>query len=149
MPMQNERMLVHDGVALVLGGTALIQMSFTLIQQVLRFFSELEGIGTMLTVPAVQNLGVQHAAVVAPRIKEMSRSDIFLRQVVGPLMTGDEHDLFYKFIKMNPSILYVIESEDAYEYIINCHERLYRMGVVEWYGVELITFQFQGDSKIW
>lgn len=37
---------------------------------------------------------------------------------------------------MKPHIFYGTEFENAYKFIINYHERLYKMGVVERYKVE-------------
>ncbi|KAF3657744.1 putative pre-mRNA-processing factor 6-like [Capsicum annuum] len=67
----------------------------------------------------------------------------------GLVMIGYEHDLFFKFIKMKPLIFHSTKFEDAYKLIIDCHEKLHNMGVVERYGMELVTFLFQGDAKIW
>ncbi|XP_059301842.1 uncharacterized protein LOC132053752 [Lycium ferocissimum] len=64
-------------------------------------------------------------------------------------MTGEEHDLFWRFTKMKPPIFYGTESEEAYEFIIDCHARLHKIGVVDKYGMEFVTFQFLGDAKLW
>lgn len=63
-------------------------------------------------------------------------------------MTGDEHDMSYKVSKIKPPIFHGIESKDVYEFIIDFHEWLHKMGVVDRYGVELVMFRFQGDSKM-
>lgn len=65
------------------------------------------------------------------------------------VITKDEYDLFYKFIKLKTSIFNDTESENAYEFIIDFYERLHKMQVIRIYGVEFVTFQFQKDSKIW
>lgn len=59
---------------------------------------------------------------------------------MGPMMTKDKHELFYKFIKIKPPIFHRTESENAYKFIIDYYERLHKMGAVERYGVELVTF---------
>lgn len=35
-----------------------------------------------------------------------------------PMMTTDEHDLFWRFTKMMPPVFYGTESEDAYEFLL-------------------------------
>lgn len=62
------------------------------------------------------------------------------RQIMGLVMTGDEHDLFCKFIKIKQPIFPSTESKDAGDFIIDCHERLHKMGLVKSYVVELVTF---------
>lgn len=41
-----------------------------------------------------------------------------------PIIIRDEHDLFYKFIKMKPPIFHGTDFENVYEFIIDFHERL-------------------------
>lgn len=50
---------------------------------------------------------------------------------------------------MKPPTFYGIEVEDAYTFIIDFHERLYKMGAVERFGVEFVTFQLMEDAKVW
>ena len=49
---------------------------------------------------------------------------------------------------MKPLVFYITEAEDAYEFNMDCHERLHQMGAVEKYGVEFMTFQLLGDAKL-
>lgn len=84
----------------------------------------------------------------ASRLDEIFESGMYLRVVTKPVMTGEEHNLFWRFTKMKPPIFCGIESEDAYEFIINCHKRVHKMGAVERYGIEFITFQLMGDTKL-
>lgn len=61
------------------------------------------------TVPTSQYPGVQYAIVVSSRLDDISLSSIFLRPVKGEVMTGEEHDLFWRFTKIKPPIFYGYE----------------------------------------
>ena len=66
----------------------------------------------------------------------------FPRLSIGPIMTNDQHELFSKFLKLKPSVFKGAESEDAYDFVVDCHELLHKMGIVERFGVEFVTYQF-------
>ena len=67
----------------------------------------------------------------------------------GPIMTSDQHELFSKFLKLKPLVLKGAESENAYDFLVDCYELLHKIGIVERFGVEFVTYQFQGNTKIW
>ena len=73
----------------------------------------------------------------------------FPRLTTGPTMTNDQHELFSKFLKLKPPVFKGAESEDAYEFLVDYHELLHKMGIVERFGVEFVTYQFQGNNKMW
>ena len=50
-------------------------------------------------------------------------------------MTGDQHELFIRFLKLKPPIFKGAESEDAYDFLVDCHELLHKMDTVERFGV--------------
>ena len=62
-------------------------------------------------------------------------------------MTSDQHELFSKFLKLKPPVFKGAESEDAYDFLVDCHEFLYKMGIVERFGVEFVTYQFKGERQ--
>ena len=64
-------------------------------------------------------------------------------------MTSDQHELFTKFLKLKPPVFMGAESEDDYDFSVDCHELLHKMGIVERFGVEFVTYQFQGNARIW
>ena len=64
-------------------------------------------------------------------------------------MTNDQHELFSKFLKLKPQVFKGTESEDAYDFLVDCHELLHKMGIVERFGVQFVTYQFQGNAKMW
>ncbi|XP_047251448.1 uncharacterized protein LOC124886620 [Capsicum annuum] len=52
-------------------------------------------------------------------------------------MTKDKHKLLSNFIKMKLPVFHGTELEEAYEFIIDCHEKLHQMGVVKREGEDL------------
>lgn len=55
------------------------------------------------------------------------------------MMTRDENNLFYMFIKIKPLVFHSIKIEDAYEFIIDYCERLHKI-VVKKYELRLSLF---------
>ena len=102
----------------------------------------------MFSAPAPQVLGVRHAAARAPRMDASLEIGTFPRLTTGPIMTSDQHELFSKFLKLKSPVFKGAESEDAYDFLIDCHELLHKMDIVERFGVEFVTYQFQGNAKI-
>lgn len=62
-------------------------------------------------------------------------------------MTDGEHETFCKFVKMNPPIFQGTNSEEAFEFSIDCHEHLHKIVIVEKYRVEFVFFQLQNEAK--
>ena len=102
----------------------------------------------MFSTPATQVPGVQPAAAVAPRMDASLEVGTFHRLTIGSIMTSDQHELFTKFLKLKPPVFQGAESEDAYDFLVDCHELLHKMDIVERFGVEFVTYQFQGNAKI-
>ena len=123
-----------------------------IINQVLTYLSGLsdqDQTPPVFSAPAPQVPGVQHAAVVAPRMDASLEVGTFPRLTTGPIMTSDQHDLFTKFLKLKPPVFNCGESEDAYDFLVNCHELLHKMDIVERFGIEFVTYKFQGNAKMW
>ena len=70
----------------------------------------------------------------------------FPRLTTGSIMTGDQHELFIMFLNLKPPVFKGAESEDAYDFLVDCHELLHKMDIVERFGVEFVTNQFQWDA---
>ena len=85
----------------------------------------------------------------APRMDASLDIGTFPRLTSGPIMTNDQHELFSKFLKLKPPVFKGAESEDAYDFLVDCHELLHKMGIVERFGIEFVTYQFQGNAKMW
>lgn len=74
-------------------------------------------------------------------MNEVSEVGIYPKPVLRPVITGDEHGLFCKFMKMEPSVFKSTKSEDAFEFLINYRERLHKMGIVDRYVLEFVSFR--------
>ena len=64
-------------------------------------------------------------------------------------MTCDQHDLFIKFLKLKPPVFKGVVFEDAYDFVVDCHELLHKMDIVEQFGVVFVTYQFLENAKMW
>ena len=62
-------------------------------------------------------------------------------------MTCDQHELFTMFLKLKPPVFTGAESGDAYDFLVDCHELLDKMAIVERFGVEFVTYHFRGMPK--
>ena len=89
----------------------------------------------VFSAPAPQIQGVQHATVVAPCMDASLEVGTFSRLTTGSIMTSDQHELFTKFLKLKPLVFKGAESEDAYDFLVDCHELLHNMDIVERFGV--------------
>ena len=67
----------------------------------------------------------------ASRVDASLEVDMFPRLTTRSIMTGDQHELFTKFLKLKPPVFKGAESEDAYDFLVDCHELLHKMGIVE------------------
>ena len=103
-----------------------------MINQVLAYLSGLSDQGQtppVFSAPAPQVPEVRQAAVEAPRMDASLEIGTFPRLTTGPIR--DQHELFSKFLKLKPPVFKGAESEDAYDFLVDCHELLHKMGIVE------------------
>ena len=128
------------------------QPTIEMINQVLAYLSGLSDQGQpppVFSAPTPPVSEVQHAATMAPRMEASLDIGTFPRLTTGPIMTNDQHELFSKFLKLKPPVFKGAESEDAYDFLVDYHELLHKMGIVERFGVEFTSYQFQGNAKMW
>ena len=121
-----------------------------MINQVLTYLSGLSDQGQtppVFSAPAPQVQGVQHAAAVTPCMDASLEVGTFPRLTIGSIMIGDQHELLIKFLKLKPPVFKGAESEDAYDFLVDCHELLHKIDIVERFGVEFVTYKFQGNAK--
>ena len=105
-----------------------------MINQVLTYLSGLSDQGQtppVFSAPAPQVQGVQHAAVVALRMYASLEVGTFPRLTIGSIMKGDQHELFIMFLKLKPPVFEGTESKDALDFLVDCHELLHKMEIVE------------------
>ena len=105
-----------------------------MINQVLTYLSGLSDQGQtppVVSAPEPQVPGVQHAATVAPRMDASLGLGTFPRLTTGSIMTADHHKIFTKFLKLKSPVFKGAESEDAYDFLVDCHELLHKMDIVE------------------
>ena len=50
---------------------------------------------------------------------------------------------------MNPPTYTGDLTEDVYEFLVSCHERLHNLGLVESHGFDYTVFQMTGSAKQW
>ena len=105
-----------------------------MINQVLAYLSGLSDQGLappMFSAPTPPVSEVQHAATMAPRMDASLDIGTFPCLTTGPIMTNDQHELYTKFLKLKPPVFKGAESEDAYDFLVYCHELLHKMDIVE------------------
>ena len=100
------------------------QPALEMINQVLRYLSGLSDKGKtplVFSAPTAQVQVVQHASSMAPRMDASLEVDTFSGLATGFIMTVYQHELFIKFLKLKPPIFKGVESEDAYDFLVDCH----------------------------
>ena len=105
-----------------------------MINQVLAYLSGLSDQGQtppVFSAAAPQVLGVQHAAAVAPRMDASLEIGTFPWLTTGTIMTSDQLELFSMFLKLKPPVFKGAESEDAYDFLVDFHELLHKMDIME------------------
>ncbi|TMX03311.1 hypothetical protein EJD97_017098 [Solanum chilense] len=48
-----------------------------------------------------------------------------------------------RLLALKPLVFLTSETKDAYEFILDCYERLYELGIVHQYGIEFVSFQLK------
>ncbi|XP_069144508.1 uncharacterized protein [Solanum lycopersicum] len=62
-------------------------------------------------------------------------------------MIDDQHGFFIKFLKLKPPVFKGAKSEDAYDFLVDFHELLHKIDIVERFSVEFGPISFRGMPK--
>lgn len=93
------------------------------------YLKVLIGTGVVPSVQATQHPSNPFMDIIVRKVGGFISTNAFFRPLFGPIMTGNKNDMLTKFLKLKPPVFYGSESIDAYEFILDYYERLWKLGI--------------------
>ena len=117
-------------------------------QHISLFLKGLDGLRMPPSVQATQAPTNSPVARTAPKVGQTGGNDDFFHPLLGSIMNRNEHEILTKYLKLKHSVFLGFESEDEYEFILDCYGRLQKLGIDHKHGVEFIPFQLEGEPPV-
>ena len=87
--------------------------------------------------------------MVPPHVDSLPVRFTISQNFLGTMMSSDDQKRFGRFIHLAPSKFSGVIGENAYEFLIDCQEKLHNLGSLESHGVSYTTFQLTNVAKDW
>ena len=91
-------------------------------QKIISLLRGLAGPGMLPYDQALANLPVSDTT---PMSGKTGGNDAFSHPFMGLIMTGNEHAMLTMFLKLKPLVFLGLETKYAYEFMLECYDRLY------------------------
>lgn len=112
-----------------------------LAQYIMSFLKGLVGLGVFPFVKSTQPPTNPLIGITVPKVGGIVGNVAFVHPLLGPVMNGNAHEMLTKFLKLKLSMFHDSESEDSCEFILDCYDRLHKLGFVHQHEVEFVTLQ--------
>lgn len=80
-------------------------------------------------------------------MEEVLGIEVFPYSILGLIMTGTDHDMLTKFVKIKLSTFVYFEIEDSLKLLLITMRG--EIGIMEKHGVDFVTVQQQDEAKQW